>query len=250
MQYERQHNLVKLIFFASNAGKFRFKKRIKDIDFGKTFSTREDNFNDSAYLEWQIGYDAIVSDVEKGNKQTKLIQESFIGDNKKKKYAYELSEILYETILAELASLNDIDNLLKQINTYTEFIDEKEIIVEEHSTLNLNGLSFTETSIKLPTLFMPQESDGTQIEISIQKQQYASGVQPMIYFCIPFSSFSDSEQLNGKSSLKGDTLTYIINQENVEVILNLFKVFGMASRRHKFDVEQILQTIKKIIENH
>ncbi len=72
----------------------------------------------------------------------------------------------------------------------------------------------------------------------------------MIYFCIPFNSFADSEHLNGKSSSKGDTLTYVINLDNVEVILNLFKVFGMASRRHKFDVEEILKTIKKIVENY
>ncbi len=221
MKYEREDNLIKLIFPASNAGKFRFKKRIKNIDFGKTFSTRENTFDEYAYLEWQIGYDAILQDVEKGSKQTKLIQETFIGDNKKEKYAYELSEILYESIKTELVTLDDIGNLLEEINSYTEFIDEKEIIVEEYSTLNLNGLSFTETSIKLPTLFMPQDADGTQIEISIQKQQYASGVQPMIYFCIPFNSFADSEHLNGKSSSKGDTLTYVINLDNVEVILNL-----------------------------
>jgi hypothetical protein len=56
--------------------------------------------------------------------------------------------------------------------------------------------------------------------------------------------------LNGKFSKKGDTLTYLITQENVEIIQNLFKVFGMASRRHKFDVEQILKTIKKIVEKN
>lgn len=247
MEYERKADEIELKFSASNAGKFRFKKRIKNIDFGKTFSTREDVFDDSSYLEWQIGYDVIVGDAKK---VTKLTQETFIGDNKKTKYPYELSEILYEAIIAGLASLDDIDDLINEINSYTEFIDEKEIIVEEHSVINLNELSFIETSIKLPTLFMPQEVDGTQIEISIQKQQYASGVQPMIYFCIPFNSFSDSESLNGKSSSKGDTITYTINRKNVEVILNLFKVFGMASRRHKFDVEQILKTIKKVVENN
>lgn len=250
MEYKRKDNLIELIFLASNAGKFRFKKRSKNIDFGKTFSTREEVFDDSAYLEWQIGYDAIVKDVENGNKQTRLTQETFIGDNGKEKYPYELSEILYESIKGELISLNEIDDLSKEISDYTDFIDEKEIVVEEHSKLSLNGISFTETSIKLPTLFMPQNSDGTQIEISIQKQQYASGVQPMIYFCIPFDSFTDAGILRGNSSKKGDTLTYIVRKENIEVILNLFKVFGMASRRHKFDVEQILKTIKKIVKNH
>nr|MCU0238423.1 R.Pab1 family restriction endonuclease [Pyrinomonadaceae bacterium] len=192
MKYEREENLIKLIFSASNAGKFRFKKRKENVAFGKTFSTREELFDEKAYLEWQIGYDAIVSDVAKGNKETNLTQESFVGDNGKEKYPYELSEILYEAFLAKLLNLNEIDDLCDEINSYTEFIDEKEIEVEETSELLLNGISFAETSIKLPTLFFPQ-IDGTQIEISIQKQQYASGVQPMIYFCIPFNSFADSE---------------------------------------------------------
>lgn len=249
MKYEREENLIKLTFSASNAGKFRFKKRNSQIDFGKTFSTREENFDESAYLEWQIGYDAIVKDVEKGVKNTKITQESFIGDNGKEKYLYELSEILYQAIVAKLLILNDIDNLLNEISSYKEFVDKKEIIIEEQSKISLNGLSFTETSIKLPTLFLPQ-IDGTQIEISIQKQQYASGIQPMIYFCIPFNSFSNSEKFIGKSSVKGDEVTYLLDQKNIEVVLNLFKVFGMASRRHQFDVEQIIKTIKKIVENH
>ncbi len=49
---------------------------------------------------------------------------------------------------------------------------------------------FEETSIKLTTLFMIETTDNTQIEVSIQKQQYASGVQPMVYFSIPITSES------------------------------------------------------------
>ena len=250
MKYQTDKNSIILTFSASNSGKFRFKLRNSNIDFGNTFSTRNNAFDERAYLEWQIGYDAIVSDVEAGRKNTNLTQETFVGDNGKTKYPYELSEILYEAIIIDLVSIKEIDNLLKEINAYDEFIDKKEIIVEEYSSLMLNGISFTETSIKLPTLFLPQSSDGTQIEISIQKQQYASGVQPMIYFCIPFTSFQNWEELNGRSSVRGDELSYVIDEKNIEVILNMFKVFGMASRRHKFDVVQILQTIKKIVENH
>ncbi len=94
---------------------------------------------------------------------------------------------------------------------------------------------------------MVETLDETQIEVSIQKQQYASGVQPMVYFCIPLKSFKDSSGLLGRSSVSGDKLTYVISKNNVLNIINLIKVFGMASNRHNHDIVQIIQTLLEII---
>jgi hypothetical protein len=246
--YTCVNNAIELTFSASNNGKFRFKTREKNEIFGKTFATRQNAFHEKVYLEWQVGYDALVDDVKSGKKQTKLTQSTFIGSNGKAKYLFELSEILYESIKCDLISMQEIDKLQTEITAYNKFFDEKEIVVETSSALLFNGVPFRETAIKLPTLLMPQQ-DGTLIEISIQKQQYASGVQPMIYFDIPFKSFANWKVLDGKKSVKGNNLKYLINKDNAEVILNMFKVFGMASSRHKFDVEQILNTIRKIYEN-
>ena len=244
--YTCENNSVELTFPAANDGKFRFKTREKSAGFGKTFATRQKAFNENVYLEWQVGYDATVDDVKAGKKQTKLTQTTFIGSGGKEKYLYELSEILYESVKCGLVSLKDLDKLQSEITAYNKFFDEKEILMETYSSVLFNGLPFKETAIKLPTLFMPQ-TDNTNIEISIQKQQYASGVQPMIYFDIPFKSFANWKELDGKKSVKGNNLKYIIKKDNAEVVLNMFKVFGMASARHKFDVEQIFKTLKKII---
>lgn len=245
--YTCSGNSIELNFPAANNGKFRFKTRDENINFGKTFATRQNIFNEKVYLEWQIGYDALVQDVKSGKKSTKLTQEKFIGSTGKEKYPYELSEILYESVKCGLISVKELDSLLNEISSYKQFTDEKEIVVEKAVNLSMNGVEFKETSVKMPTLFMPQNSDGTVIEISIQKQQYASGVQPMIYFCIPFESFANWKDLDGKTSVKDSSLKYVIKKENAETILNLFRVFGMASSRHKFDVEQILKTVKKLV---
>lgn len=244
--YSCTNNTIELTFSAANDGKFRFKTREKDQSFGQSFATRQKAFNEKVYLEWQVGYDAMVEDVKGGKKFSKLTQTTFTGSNGREKYLYELSEILYESIKCGLFSTQDIDKLNAEILSYNSFFDGKEIVVETSSSILLNNIPFKETAIKLPTLFMPQ-IDGTLIETSIQKQQYASGVQPMIYFNIPFKSFANWKELDGKKSVKGNTLKYIIKKENAEVILNMFRVFGMASSRHKFDVEQILKTIKKLI---
>jgi uncharacterized protein (UPF0212 family) len=113
--------------------------------------------------------------------------------------------------------------------------------------MTINGINFEETSIKLPTLFMIETLDDTQIEVSIQKQQYASGVQPMVYFCIPLKSFSNSSDICGKSSVSGDELVYIINKTNVLNLIYIMKVFGMASKRHNHDVVEILKILIEII---
>ncbi len=244
--YTCVNGTIELTFSAANDGKFRFKTREKNEGFGKIFATRQKAFNEKVYLEWQIGYDAAVDDVKAGKKQTKLTQATFTGSNGKEKYLFELSEILYESVKCGLVSTKDLDKLQTEITAYNKFFDEKEILMETYSSILINGIPFKETAIKLPTLFMPQ-SDNTNIEISIQKQQYASGVQPMIYFDIPFKSFANWKELDGKKSVKGNTLKYIIKKENAEVVTNMFKIFGMASSRHKYDVEQILKTLKKLV---
>ena len=246
MEYIIKEKNIWLIISANNAGKFRFKKRKNRLDFGETFSTRECVFDDQTYLEWQIGYDVLMNDVEKGTKSTKLTSRHFVGSNGKKKYPYELSEIFYEAMELEFITKEEVENLCKEIVSYRNFIDEKVITVERHSKLTINGINFEETSIKLPTLFMLETLDETQIEVSIQKQQYASGVQPMVYFCIPLKSFKNSADLHGKSSAPGNKLIYVISKTNVLNLLYMMKVFGMASRRHNNDIVKILETILEI----
>ena len=95
---------------------------------------------------------------------------------------------------------------------------------------------------------MIETLDETQIEVSIQKQQYASGVQPMVYFCIPLKAFKNSSDLRGKSSVSGDKLVYVISKTNFLNIVCMMKIFGMASKRHNHDIVQILETLLKIID--
>src|SRR3989338_8346313 len=225
MDYKIENDKIILNIRATNDGKFRFKTRESNLNFGETFATRGNNFSEKVYLEWQIGYDAVVSDVEAGKKETKLKDLSFIGANKKVKYPYELSELVFDAIKIGLIPKNKISGLLKEIASYSDFIDEK--------------------SIKVPTLFMVETTDKTQIEISIQKQQYASGTQPMVYFCIPLTSFENGKTLYGKPSTNEDNLIYIISENNIDVLFDLLKIFAMCSKRHNFDIKEILTILLK-----
>lgn len=235
---------IEVMVPAANAGKFRYKKRDNRLAFGETFSTRTELFDKKTYLEWQIGYDVEVKEVRDGAAQTSLDAQSFVGSNGKTKYPYELSELFFSAIKQGLIEKRNARILLEEIQAYRELIDEKAISVEEKtSAISLNRINYEETCIKLPTLFMLHTKDGTQIEVAIKQQQYASGVQPMIYFCIPLTSFKNSTDLMGRSSVSGDKLVYNINKDNAENLSNLMRVFGMASERHKHDTIQIIKII-------
>src|SRR3989337_3559055 len=121
MVYTIKENNILITIPATNAGKFRFKKRKNRLDFGETFSTRELPFDDQTYLEWQIGYDVPIKDVEKGKKGTKLTGKHFVGSNGKEKYPYELSEIFFKAMELKLITKNEVKNLLNEINGYTSF---------------------------------------------------------------------------------------------------------------------------------
>ena len=64
--YICSNNSLEITFSAANDGKFRFKTREKETSFGKTFAARQNVFNEKVYLEWQVGYDALVEDVKSG----------------------------------------------------------------------------------------------------------------------------------------------------------------------------------------
>lgn len=249
MKYNVKSDKIQLIFPAKNAGRFRFKTREQSKGYGDSFSTRTLNFNDDVYLEWQIGYDVRASEIEAGKKETKLDNESFVGSNGKKKYPYELSELVYESVSSNLKSIEDLKGLLREIHNYEELITSRAIKVEEVEEVKLNSLSFKESIIKLPTFFMLDTEDDTQIEVSIEKQQYAAGVQPMIYFIIPFTSFVNHGKFKSRSSQKGETLIYELKNSNIGVLFDLFRVFGMASEAHKKDVEEIIETLISLIKD-
>ena len=74
-------------------GKIRIKQRSILNEYGIPFASRTNNFTQSCYVEWQIGYDVIISDKEK-LKESTLQNVNFIGANGKEKALYELSEYI------------------------------------------------------------------------------------------------------------------------------------------------------------
>ena len=59
-----------------------------------------------------------------------LKQLKFVGANKKEKYPYELSELVYFAVKNGLIPTNNLNSLLNEIKGYRNFISDRKISVE------------------------------------------------------------------------------------------------------------------------
>ncbi|HRT68632.1 MAG TPA: R.Pab1 family restriction endonuclease [Bacilli bacterium] len=234
-------NTVELYLLTKNKGKFRWKNRKDNSQFGNGFATATTPFTEEAYMEWQIGYD---SEVNHSTKTTILSHLEFVGANGKRKNPYELSEILFLMKEVGLITRDEIKDLHDDIERRQfSFDDQFDIQTNEKETVRISDFTFHQQDIVLPTFSDYKTNRGLSIEISIKQQQYASGVQPMVYFAIPIQCFENHKDIIGKTSKEMEEAKLVINQDNKKVILNMFKYFGICSSRHKHDVLSILKLL-------
>ena len=243
LKYSSERNRLIVHLPSGNKGKFRLKARNNPFEYGVSFAGRKFAFSPSVYLEWQIGYDTTVKDEKSGKKKTSLRKISFIGANGKTKHPYELSELISESLNLSLLNKSDIESVLSWTEQTNRFFSERKISAERADDTIIEGFNFAETRVYHPTLIFNDTPDGTQIQISLEKQQYASGVQPMVYLCIPLSSFSNGGSFLDRPSVPSETLDYKIDRINVVNLLTLCKIFGMCSPAHKHDITEILKSL-------
>ncbi len=244
-----QENQVQIRIPVKNAGKFRWKNRRSVEDYGVVFSTTNLPYTDQSYVEWQIGYDVAVRTYEKDptKKPTVLTDVQFVNQKREAKYPYELSEYCAAMKKAGLVTAQELHTLRCQIQAQTTDLSEAfPICMVPGADFAAEGLTFMRRDIHLPNFTYPPNPVGAYVEVSTQKQQYASGVQPMVYLCIPLWALTDYEQMRNQTAqtFQKPYTTFVIDNRNKDIILNLFRIFGLCSARHKFDVIEILKILE------
>lgn len=189
------------------------------------------------YIEWQIGYDRVISRGEEYH---------FIGANGKKKQIYELSEFLDFGLDSGLLSVDELLKLQEKISHNKEFIEEKERIIRTNFIIDsIDGVEFLKSSVSYPLLVYRFEDKDILCEIIVREKQFAVGSMPMLYFCIALSSIKDS---NGNTFVgrKSNECGYLkITNKNIKIFLQTFRIFGLLSRTHKHDCLAILEYLLK-----
>lgn len=228
-------------------GKCRIKSRPSVYEYGKPVATRREPITEDCYIEWQIGYDVITSDKEK-LALTSLPDFRFLGANGHIKALYELSEyikIFYDwDIISKDTLLTVKDNLLS--------FDEKDFL-ENNPLFNikrsdfklaeLHGVNFELSQVQYPLLIHNFNNSKLYAEIVIREKQYAVGIQPMLYLCLPVSCLDNSQNLIGRTTTTKETASFTINADNIDIFVELLFLFGTLSRNHNKDVISIINTI-------
>ena len=186
--------------------------------------------------------------VKDETKSTSLKNLEFIGANGKQKHPYELSEILYSLCTLKLVSKKEIESMIKKIKENNAFLcDIYSINSKSEGKVSIAAQEFYKSVITLPTLNKVYEGSLITTQISIEKQQYASGVQPMLYINIPVLEFQNKDKIVGNTSKNEKYGVLRIDDKNTDIFKDLFLFFGMCSASHHHDIIEILSVIKESI---
>lgn len=247
---KNKKNIEITIPLTSTQGKIRVKRRDVWYGYGNPVATRQQEFNNKCYIEWQIGYDVVINNKSKLELST-LPKKKFTGSNGKEKALYELSEYLYYFYKMDIISNKELRKLLEYINN----IDNKNLI-EQNIDLSvtrcspveyiLAGINFGKSIVQYPLLFYKFSSFEVLVEIVIKEKQKAVGLQPMLYVCFPVTKLKgEKRELIGRCAEQNEKAVLLLDKTHKDFILGTFKIFALLSKAHKSDVISIINLVLK-----
>lgn len=237
---ERNRAIEESIPLTMPTGKFRVKSRSMYYEYGQPFSSRSSLFTWKNYVEWQISYDSI----SKPDHHTSIAYEG----RERKKFLVELSFYFYQFFQWGIVSRRTVTDLIN----YLEDID-RENLIDHHEhckisrthpdTIEINGIPFASMTLRYPQLVYHFRQYEIIAEITVREKQRAVGVQPMLYFCIPISELDAHPPLIGRTAKLKEAARFTFSESNYEVILQMMKIFGILSDRHREDILRIVRTL-------
>ena len=228
--------------------KARVKQRSGFDSIGQPVASRQRDFQEDFYLEWQIAYDTLDSD--KSINKISFQRVKLSDPIPQTKFSYELSDylcssikigLLPKTILAELLSFGAS---IKPTN----YIESTYHPSRKNYTNEVKGtIDFIIYNEELPVLV--HDCGATFIEMMVQPKQRAVGSQAMLFFDIPITEVLEWPNLQGRPANTKEKVTFVIDENNGSILIQLAKCFMLASRQHNTDMVAILKAIKRFLDN-
>lgn len=231
-------------------GKIRIKERSFFSDYGTPVAARQTRLGLSHYAEWQIGYD--LEDTETNRAHTTLTENTFVNYKGVRKLAYELSEVLLYSAkknLVTIESIRETYDLIKQLsdlNTFEE-LESMSICRTNPTPVVVNGMDFYKMTVKYPMLVHRFGQYDIYAEVVVKEKQRAVGTQAMLYVCLPITALRFKVNAIGRVLDAKETADWVIGREEAALSLELFRIFGMLSPKHRHDVLAILEMLLKMI---
>ncbi len=249
--FNTKKELYVLLPLTKATGKIRVKERNSFSEYGNPFPTRKREISLKNYVEWQIGYDIYVNDDNKD--KTTLTNKTFTNNKDEEKYPYELSEIIYYSFKNGLIKESDIKAVYDKVKSIKDsqlfdVIDSMRITRTTPIKKTINGLDFYEMKVSYPLVVHKFGKYDIYAEVINREKQRAVGVQPMLYVCLPITSLEFETNQIGRVLNSKECAKWIISKDEAKLALELFRIFGMLSSKHRYDVCAILKVLFKFIK--
>lgn len=244
---ESQKEIAVDIPLTRPSGKIRIKTRSNVFQYGEPFASRQKEFHQRNYVEWQISYDIATKDASNSPPLSNI---TFLNNKGEQKTLYELSTILYYMRQWDFISGEEISSLIDFLSKLSH-----ETLIDHHPACSIkrthpvkedmNGINFSRMILEYPQLVYSFGKYDIIAEITIREKQRAIGVQPMLYFCFPLTELhTHGNPLIGRVAEQKESANFVFNQDNYKIVLEMVKIFGILSEPHKTDIIAILQAIK------
>lgn len=240
------NNFAFVLPLTQPTGKIRIKERNSFYEYGNPVAVRQTPLSLRNYVEWQIGYDLLHNN-DNENKTT-LTNFEFINYKGERKLPYELSEIIYYSHKKGFINDKDIDNTINRIQSTKQTIDildSMQIVRTNPIETKIDDVDFYQMKVSYPLIVHKFGKYDIYAEIMNREKQRAVGLQPMLYVCLPITSLKFSEQPIGRVLNAKECGEWEIGKEEAMLSLELFRIFGMLTEKHKYDVFEILKTLFK-----
>ena len=133
-----------------------------------------------------------------------------------------------------------------------DFIDSREdlqIFRSHPKQKQILDIEFYVSEVKYPLLVHKFGNFDVLVEVIIKEKQRAIGVQPMLYVCFPITELEskDNTTFLGRVANTKEYGILSLDFRHKTFVLECFKIFGILSKSHCYDVLQILHLIKKTL---
>ena len=227
-------------------GKIRIKERNSFSEYGVPVATRRTPLSLRHYVEWMIGYDIPLKVFNEDKSRTLLGDFVFANYKNEKKVPYELAEIAYYSLQMNLIGVEDIKKAADRIRSDSrtlDAMDEMQISRTNPMPVRYNDVDFYQMKVSYPLAVHKFGKYDIYAEIINRENQKAAGVQPLLCVCLPITSMEFSENPLGRVLASKECANWIIDKDEAMLSLELIRIFGMLSEKHRFDMLAILHVL-------
>lgn len=245
-EYDQNGNYI-LVYLplTSPTGNIRVRRRSSNQEYG--YQVHKNGIKDEyCYVEWQIKYD--TRDINESITRLGFVR----SVNGEQKYTHSLSDIINFFYMNRIVSREDLacirDDL--SVTPIEELITNNEGLVNvqfrgymNEPPVNVGGFALEQYTTSFP-LFLVPLGQGIDAEIGMFEGGFATSVLlPHFYLCIPLTSLSNFDDLNGRPSYPNEDGVFEINANNIGIFLNILRLHGLMSPKHRSDVIDIIDAI-------